>query len=335
MATVRLVLAWGRWLSLSAVPYGVEDAREWDAFLADSVSPTLLFRRGFMDYHSDRFVDASIVVRDASGIAAIFPASRDSFLLTSHGGLTYGGLVWRRGLHTARVLEIASLLVSLWHSGGVRNVIWKVMPRHYQVSSSDADLYALFRLGAVLHGRGLSTVWPPGDRDRFTAAKRRNARGAGRKGVAIAEVGDPGPVHELVRAGLAGKYDLTPTHSLEELALLRSRFPESIRIIEARAQGAVVGGAVIFQSPRVDHVQYLAGSPAGRQLRAQDALMECLYDAAMERSAFLDLGVSTEEGGRYLNGPLMAFKEEFGGHPAVYDAYSIDTARAVALASAF
>ncbi len=134
---------------------------------------------------------------------------------------------------------------------------------------------------------------------------------------------DPGAVHGIIADGLSAKYGIPPTHTRDELGLLADRFTERIQVIGARLNGVLVAGAVRFRSANVDHIQYLASTVEGRRIRAQDALIVDLYDTAMERGAWLDMGVSTEGGGRVLNAPLMSFKEEFGGHAVAYDSYAI------------
>ena len=51
------------------MPYTVERyapsmAAEWDDFVSRARNATFLFRRGYMDYHADRFNDFSLVARD-------------------------------------------------------------------------------------------------------------------------------------------------------------------------------------------------------------------------------------------------------------------------------
>lgn len=41
--------------------YTPSDQAQWDAFLGASKNGTFLLRRGYMDYHSDRFVDHSVL----------------------------------------------------------------------------------------------------------------------------------------------------------------------------------------------------------------------------------------------------------------------------------
>ena len=42
--------------------YTQEQAQEWNEFIEDSRQGTFLFNRSYMDYHADRFQDASLMI---------------------------------------------------------------------------------------------------------------------------------------------------------------------------------------------------------------------------------------------------------------------------------
>ena len=65
----------------------------WDSFIDVSKNGTFLFKRDFMDYHSDRFEDHSLLIYKNSELVALFPANIESENVYSHQGLTYGGLI--------------------------------------------------------------------------------------------------------------------------------------------------------------------------------------------------------------------------------------------------
>ena len=46
---------------------------DWNDFIDSSKNSTFLFNRNFMDYHSDRFEDFSLMVYDKSELIAILP----------------------------------------------------------------------------------------------------------------------------------------------------------------------------------------------------------------------------------------------------------------------
>ena len=62
---------------LTVSPYGPEWAASWNSFVAGSRNGTFLHDRRFMDYHSDRFIDASLLVERAGKVIALLPANRD------------------------------------------------------------------------------------------------------------------------------------------------------------------------------------------------------------------------------------------------------------------
>ena len=71
----------------------------WDAFVARSKNGVFLFFRDYMDYHSDRFRDHSLLVFEDETLIALLPANAEGDVLVSHGGLTYGGIISDRTTH--------------------------------------------------------------------------------------------------------------------------------------------------------------------------------------------------------------------------------------------
>ena len=49
------------------VRYTADKEAEWNAFVAQSKNGTFLFDRGYMDYHSDRFTDHSLMFFERVG----------------------------------------------------------------------------------------------------------------------------------------------------------------------------------------------------------------------------------------------------------------------------
>ena len=87
---------------MRAISYTPDWAADWNRLTDEAKNGTFLFRRSYMDYHSDRFADCSLLFTDSSGRpAALFPANYDAASRTvwSHQGLTYGGLIMRRDLN--------------------------------------------------------------------------------------------------------------------------------------------------------------------------------------------------------------------------------------------
>ena len=71
--------------------YTPADKPLWDGFVALSKNATFLHYRDYMDYHSDRFNDFSLMAFDGGRLLALLPANLSGDTLYSHQGLTFGG----------------------------------------------------------------------------------------------------------------------------------------------------------------------------------------------------------------------------------------------------
>ncbi|MDB5971545.1 MAG: family N-acetyltransferase [Hydrocarboniphaga sp.] len=305
-------------------PYRAERADEWNAFVARSRNGTFLFDRGFMDYHAQRFADASLMAVHDARLIALLPAHRSGRDLLSHGGLTYGGFVVDS---EGGMLQMQALFASLlqWAAGeGIARVLYKTVPGLYHRLPSEDDRYALFRCGASLWKRDLLSVIPPdASAARSTLRQRMLKRSAGDPDVAILDDAPWSSFWPLLEQVLDQRHGQRPVHSLEEIQLLASRFPNRIRLIVAQHSGKIGAGVVLFETDRVVHAQYMAADTQARQLGLLDRVVSVAIDAACSSGRWFDFGISTEDGGRHLNEGLLRWKEGFGARTLVHDAYEL------------
>ncbi|MCR4620116.1 MAG: GNAT family N-acetyltransferase, partial [Paludibacteraceae bacterium] len=55
--------------------YESAKAYEWDTFVDTSKNGTFMLKRGYMDYHADRFEDYSLMFYNDEKLVALLPAS--------------------------------------------------------------------------------------------------------------------------------------------------------------------------------------------------------------------------------------------------------------------
>src|SRR5690349_13343924 len=92
--------------SFSVERYTASRKLEWDTFVSAAKNATFLFSRDYMDYHSDRFTDHSLMIFNDHAVVAVLPANLNkNGTLVSHEGLTYGGLVVSRAATLDDVLS--------------------------------------------------------------------------------------------------------------------------------------------------------------------------------------------------------------------------------------
>jgi len=204
-------------------------------------------------------------------------------------------------------------------------LLLKPIPSFYNTLPNDDVAYALFLLEARLYRRDTSTAISQTDRLPVRKHHQRLVKKAISQGIHIVQEVSFRPFWELVLTPqLAARYGAKPVHTLEEITLLASRFPEQIKQFSAYYQDDIVAGATIYETPTVAHVQYSAVTEKGRQTGAQ----ACLFSELIEQyksKRFFDFGTSNENEGRALNHGLLDWKEGFGARCYSHDFYEIET----------
>jgi len=303
--------------------YTADRASEWDAFVDQARNGHFFFKRGYLDYHADRFSDHSLIIARAGRTEALLPANRTADAVYSHQGLTYGGLlVGEQG--GARISEALGLIAASLAAEGVSSLFYKSMPHIYHRQPAEEDLYVLHRLGARLVRRELSSAICLQAPRRYSKGKTGNLRRASTAEITFGRDYDATSFMTLLQETLRSRHDATPTHSLEELARLMRAFPENIRLYSARRQGRYLAGAVVFINHAVVHTQYLANSDEGREVGALDFIIDTLISREFSGSRWFSFGISTTDGGRELNEGLLHHKEAFGARGIVHDMYVLD-----------
>ena len=304
--------------------YSAELQAEWDIFVDSSRNGTFLHKRGYMDYHAHRFADHSLMFYHGEELIAIMPAHVKENTFCSHNGLTYGGMLLPCGTTTDTVLSLFNILQSYLLENSIAiSIIYKPTPHIYHSYPCEEDLYAMFRWGAALTERKVSSAIPL--RSPLPISGRRKLTEKTKSNLRIVEDGDLTEFWSILSNRLQDKYDTAPVHSIEEITLLKNRFPESIKLFcVADNDGNMLGGVVLFITDNVVHMQYSATTAEGRRLSALDYLYEELINNRFANKEYFDFGISVEDGDRYLNSGLIAYKERLGGRAVVYDTYAID-----------
>lgn len=304
-------------------PYAPQHKQIWDEMISQSRNGVFLFFRDYMEYHSDRFQDASLLFFDGGSLLAVLPANRKEDQIISHGGLTFGGVISGLNLGASVMLELFDVLREWLRNQGVRTLLYKPVPHIYHRIPAEEDLYALFRNRARLVRRDLSSTLDMACRVPMERLRRRQLR-KGKKVFLIRESRDFASFMHLVESGLSTKYHVVPTHTSAEIEFLAERFPDNIRLYGAYRGEQLSAGALVYESTNVAHVQYGAGSPEAKE----EGALECLYDELLEKRyaniRYFDWGISTEQAGQYLNAGLIQNKEGYGARGVAYDLYELD-----------
>ena len=91
---------------ISIVQYNPKYKTLWDNFVSNSKNGVFLLNRDYMDYHSDRFRDHSLMFFKNEKLIGLMPANEHNNALNSHEGLTFGGIISDNEMKTPIMMEI-------------------------------------------------------------------------------------------------------------------------------------------------------------------------------------------------------------------------------------
>lgn len=302
--------------------YRREDKELWNSFVSKARNATFLFDRNYMDYHADRFDDNSFMFYHKGKLKAVLPANVAGDTLYSHQGLTYGGLLLDKKATVEDVLECFDSLNSWLRENGKSKVVYKALPWIYQQYPSEEDLYALtWKCKAQLISRNIASTIVIDNKLKFAESRKSGIRKALSLNIEVGESNDVDGFWHVLEDNLGNRYNAKPVHTASEMKLLMSRFPNNIRLYVAKMNGEIVGGTLIYVTPQVVHTQYISASVEGKKHGALDLLFDYIINKVYANCRYFDFGKSTEQGGAYLNEPLIFQKEGFGGRGVCYDWY--------------
>lgn len=312
------------------VPYTSGDAVVWDEFLTQAPMATFLHTRRYLSYHSDRFQDVSLLLKDSKKnklvglfLAAVDPNNAKG--VVSHPGITYGGMLHQGNLQGMEMLQAMAAVGDYYAKVGFEVLQYKAVPHIFHRMPAGDDLYALFRLGATPYRCDLSCAIDLTNKPEASQRRKRGLKKAVKSGVQICEgVEYAEQLWEVLKDNLTRKYGVLPVHTVEEIQHLHSLFPDNIQFVVGMLNSEVLAGVVLYKSFPVAHAQYIASSAMGYQVCALDRVFEYCLDLARDESyRYFSFGVSTEKGGQYLNTGLYQFKTEFGAGGVVHEFYEL------------
>lgn len=302
--------------------YRRENKELWNSFVSKARNTTFLFDRNYMDYHADRFEDNSFMFYHKGKLKAVLPANVAGDTLYSHQGLTYGGLLLDKKATVEDVLECFDSLNSWLRENGISKVVYKALPWIYQQYPSEEDLYALtWKCKAQLISRNIASTIVIDNKLKFAESRKSGIRKALSLNIEVGESNDVDGFWHVLEDNLGNRYNAKPVHTASEMKLLMSRFPNNIKLYVAKMNGEIVGGTLIYVTPQVVHTQYISASVEGKKHGALDLLFDYIINKVYANCRYFDFGKSTEQGGAYLNEPLIFQKEGFGGRGVCYDWY--------------
>lgn len=306
--------------------YTASDFELWNTFVSDSKNGTFLFNRNFMEYHSNRFQDFSLLIFSNEKLVAILPANVIGEIVYSHQGLTYGGLVYNEKLKLASVNLIFIAFLKFLETNDIHQINIKTIPSIYHFKPAEELNYLMFLAKANCYKRDVLSVINI-KKSFFLSKDRKEGVNRGIKNnLVVQETTDFESFwNEILIPNLKLKHQTKPVHTLEEIKKLNDIFPQNIRQFNVYYNDKIVAGTTIFESNLVAHSQYISANESKNELGSLDFLHHYLLTSVFNKKDYFDFGISTENQGQNLNQGLSYWKESFGANAIVQDFYEVET----------
>ncbi len=309
----------------SVKKYDASDYELWNNFVHQAKNATFLFHRDFMEYHSDRFEDYSLLVFEEEKLRAILPANKTGNSIYSHQGLTYGGLVYLPKLRAEKVESILDEILFFLKENGIENFYYKPIPGFYFPAGNKEMDFFLFKREAQPERKEMNLAINLKLPLKISKSKMKHFRRIENLNLDIVEEEDFEPFWESVlEPRLLEKFNAKPVHTKEEIALLKQKFPDKIRQYSVYQNDQIIAGITIFETQNVVKSQYGATSEKGEEVRALDFLfINLIHKYKRKGKHFFDMGIVNEENKSGYHVGLLQQKEELGCSVYNQDFYKI------------
>lgn len=297
----------------------------WNGFVANAKNGTFLFHRNFMEYHADRFTDYSLLVFQEDKLVALLPANVVGDIVYSHKGLTYGGLVLSDSVTFEKVQQIFSCILKFLDNEGITTLQIKQLPQMYHRHPTFETDYLFYAAKALLARKDLNLAVDYRSSKWISKSKLKHYRRRNELGFVIKKGNDFSEFwNQALVPRLQSKHNASPVHTLKEIELLASRFPENIVQCNIYLNDVLMAGITLFISGSVVKSQYGATTNEGEKVRALDYLFISLLEEYRDTKLYFDMGTVMERDGT-INTGLLKQKEELACNTFYQDIYDVST----------
>ncbi len=312
--------------------YNIKDKELWNDFISSAKNATFLFDRNFMEYHSDRFKDYSLLCFKNEKLIAVLPAHKVDDVVYSHQGLTYGGMVLQEEATLFEAFESYKAILCFLHHNLIKLLTIKIIPTFYNTVPADELEYFLFKSNAKLLKKDVLMVIDYRHQLKFKKNRREGINKAVRNGLTLkVEHSFDAFWNEILIPNLNRKHQVSPVHSLEEIKLLAEKFPDNIQQVNVYKGNKLVAGSTVFLTKTTIHPQYVSGNLDKNSNGGLDLLYDYIINHYQEGKSYFDFNISSEQGGQVLNQGLIFWKEGCGARSYVASTYEVATKEGEAL----
>lgn len=280
-----------------------------------------------MEYHKDRFNDFSLLIFKDEKLVALMPANRKDAVVYSHAGLTYGGILFKKGSKFFEVWEVYKTIFKFLEQERISSLVIKEIPSMYTSYPAEELSYLVYMLKAKLLRTDIASSILIKDAIKIQSNRKEGIKKAERAGLEIKQDANFELFwNEILIPNLQKRHSAKPVHSVSEIQALQHNFPKNIHQFNVYQDNTIVAGATIFETHKVAHVQYISANENRQELGALDFLFHYLITEKYKEKAYFDFGTSNENNGKNINKGLLYWKECFGARAIAHRYFEFETA---------
>ncbi len=294
---------------MKIVKYSSEYEKVWDEFIANSKNGTVFHTRKFLSYHKDKFEDKSILIYKKNRLVGVFPAVEVDGKIISHRGSTYGGLVVGVKNRLSDSLSMWEKIINYYQ----KTIEFRKSEYIFDKYPSREVIFAAKKFGFKEVNEELSTCLDL-EFVKFSERRKRAIKKCKDLKIIFDDMNYE-DFYEILSNNLKIKYDTTPTHTLKEMKLLKKLLPGNYLLITIYKDKQMIAGIwLVLATDKTAHTFYIAQNYDFAEFQGLSCIVKNIIEYLQKKSfKYLNFGISTENGGEFVNKGLFEFKESFGG----------------------
>jgi len=321
---------------MEIIKYTSDYEEEWDKLIECSINGTIFHKRKFINYHhKDKFIDDSLIIKDKNNIIALFPAAEikkgEQKILKSHPGTSYGGPVIMENIGLRKSFELLNIIEKYAKENFYSSIEFRICPKIFHINPCDELEFAFIKNRFIREDEELSTCYQLKNYkglsdekliDMFPNRSRRNkvrinikkALSSNLKFRILDEKKDINKFYMILENNLK-KHKTLPTHSLDEIHRLFALLGDNIELLGVYKSDIMIAGYLLFKINHNSwHIFYASVDYEYQNDRPTTfGLFKLLQYYSNLDYKYVNIGISTEDGGRIINWGLFDFKESFNG----------------------
>lgn len=324
---------------ISIVPYTPNHQSEWESFIKSAINGTIFQERAFINYHPEgRFQDESLLFYRGNKLRMVFPAAlqirksdygEEIRFLRSHPGTSYGGPAIQPQTYFSECMELMQALEEHARDNNFDRIEFRTPPSIFQKQPCEQLEYSFFHQGYKQVNREIATCYdleeyrdkdltyflrtgdPTLDRRVRTGVKRGLEAGMELRRIPDSDVE---VFHNLLSKNLE-KHGASAVHTVEEIRKINQTYGDRCELIGVYLEERLVAAYYVMTiNERGRNLFYITMDYDVQHLRPNNfGIASLLLDMAQQGYKYMNMGISTEQGGAVVNTDLLGFKESFGG----------------------